>query len=220
MSIRITNLTKRFGDHVLFENLSLELPAGQVVALTGRSGCGKTTLLRMIADLDKDYTGTITGVPDRISFMFQEDRLLPWYDAQRNLEYVLKDIMDKEAMAAAVEGMIEAVGLKGHEHKKPDDLSGGMQRRVAMARAFLYPADLLVMDEPFKGFDVALTEELIALFERLYVESGKTVLLVLHQPDIISRLQCAVVDVAALAVSDGVQRDQHQFGPVENAQRE
>ena len=220
MSIRITNLTKRFSDHVLFENLSLELPAGQVVALIGRSGCGKTTLLRMIAGLDKDYTGTIAGIPDRISFMFQEDRLLPWYDARRNLEYVLKDVMDKEAIAAAVESMIEAVGLKGHEHKKPDELSGGMQRRVAMARAFLFPADLLVMDEPFKGFDVALTEELIALFERLYVGSGKTVLLVLHQPDIIARLQCAVVDVAALAASDGVQRDQHQLGPVENAQRE
>ncbi|NLT97706.1 MAG: ATP-binding cassette domain-containing protein [Christensenellaceae bacterium] len=220
MSIRITNLTKRFGDHVLFENLNLELPAGQIVALTGRSGCGKTTLLRMIAGLDKDYTGTIAGIPDRISFMFQEDRLLPWYDARRNLEYVLKDVMDKAAIAAAVESMIEAVGLKGHEHKKPDELSGGMQRRVAMARAFLYPADLLIMDEPFKGFDVALTEELIALFERLYVGSGRTVLLVLHQPDIIERLGCAVVDVAALAASARMQRDQHQLGPVENAQRE
>ena len=220
MSIRITNLTKRFGDHVLFENLNLDLPAGQVVALTGRSGCGKTTLLRMITGLDKDYTGTITGVPDKISFMFQEDRLLPWYDARRNLEYVLRDVMDKEAMAAAVESMIEAVGLKGHEHKKPDELSGGMQRRVAMARAFLYPADLLVMDEPFKGFDAALTEELVALFERLYIGSGKTVLLVLHEPDIIARLGCAVVDVTALAASDGAQRDQHQLGAVEDAQRE
>lgn len=220
MSIRITNLTKRFGDHVLFENLNLDLPAGQVVALTGRSGCGKTTLLRMITGLDKDYTGTITGVPDKISFMFQEDRLLPWYDARRNLEYVLRDVMDKEAMAAAVESMIEAVGLKGHEHKKPDELSGGMQRRVAMARAFLYPADLLVMDEPFKGFDAALTEELVALFERLYIGSGKTVLLVLHELDIIARLQCAAVDVASLAALDGAQRDQNQLRAVENAQRE
>lgn len=220
MSIRINGLTKRFSDHVLFENLSLELPAGQVVALTGRSGCGKTTLLRMITGLDKDFTGTITGVPDRISFMFQEDRLLPWYDVRRNLEYVLKDVMDKEAMTAAVESMIEAVGLSGHEHKKPDALSGGMQRRVAMARAFLYPADLLVMDEPFKGFDAALTAELIALFERLYIGSGKTVLLVLHEPDIIARLGCAVVDVTTLAASDGAQRDQHQLGAVEDAQRE
>jgi NitT/TauT family transport system ATP-binding protein len=199
MSIRIEGLTKRFGDHILFDHLSLDIPAGRATALTGRSGCGKTTLLRMITGLDRDYTGFISGVPEKISFMFQEDRLLPWYDVRHNLEFVLKDIMGKEDLRAAVDGMISAVNLAGHAHKKPSALSGGMQRRVAMARAFLYPADLLVMDEPFKGFDAALTAELIVLFERLYADTGKTVLLVLHEPDIISRLGCGVIDVAALA---------------------
>jgi NitT/TauT family transport system ATP-binding protein len=217
MSIRIEGLTKRFGDHTLFHNLSLEIPAGRAVALTGRSGCGKTTLLRMITGLDHDFTGRITGVPEKKSFMFQEDRLLPWYDVRHNLEFVLKDIMGREPMHTAVDGMIGAVGLDGHAHKRPDKLSGGMQRRVAMARAFLYPADLLVMDEPFKGFDPALVAELTALFERLYADSGKTALLVLHEPDIIARLRCEVIDVAALAASGAAQRDEHQLGPVENA---
>jgi NitT/TauT family transport system ATP-binding protein len=217
VSIRIEGLTKRFGEHVIFHNLYLELPAGRAVALTGRSGCGKTTLLRMITGLDSDYAGLISGVPEAKSFMFQEDRLLPWCDVRRNLEFVLKDVMGRDELRAAVDGMISAVGLAGHAHKKPDALSGGMQRRVAMARAFLYPADLLVMDEPFKGFDVALTAELISLFERLYLGSGKTALLVLHEPDIIARLGCEVIDVAALAVSDAAQRDQHQLGPVEHA---
>jgi NitT/TauT family transport system ATP-binding protein len=219
MSIRIKSLTKHFSDHVIFENLNLEIPTGRVIAFTGRSGCGKTTLLRMITGLDKDYSGSISEVPDKISFMFQEDRLLPWYDVRRNLEYVLKNVMDKSLMAAAVDDMIAAVDLKGHEHKKPDTLSGGMQRRVAMARAFLYPADLLVMDEPFKGFDAALTGDLISLFERLYTGTDKTVLLVLHEPDIIARLECEVIDVASLSASSSMQRNEDQFGAVESAQR-
>ena len=200
MSIRIEALTKRFDEHVLFNNLSLEIPLGRVLALTGRSGCGKTSLLRMISGLDTDYSGSITGVPEAKSFMFQEDRLLPWCDVRKNLEFVLIDVMGKDEMRGVIDSMLAAVDLAGHEHKKPDELSGGMQRRVAMARAFCYPADLLVMDEPFKGFDAGLTDELISLFESLYAGSGKTVLLVLHEPDIIARLGCEVIDVQALAV--------------------
>ena len=219
MSIRIKGLTKRFDEHAIFNNLSLEISTGRVIVLTGRSGCGKTTLLRMISGLDTDYSGCITGVPETKSFMFQEDRLLPWCDVRKNLEFVLKDVMGKHEMHHVIDSMLEAVDLVGHEYKKPDKLSGGMQRRVAMARAFCYPADLLVMDEPFKGFDAGLTEELISLFERLYSGSGKTVLLVLHEPDIIARLGCDVIDVEALsAVSTRrLQRDDDQFGTVKNA---
>lgn len=219
MSIRIDALTKRFDDHVIFDNLHLDIPTGRVLALTGRSGCGKTTLLRMIAGIDTDYSGQITGVPETKSFMFQEDRLLPWYDVRQNLEFVLKDVMSRDEMYGVIGNILTAVDLAGHEHKKPDKLSGGMQRRVAMARAFCYPSELLVMDEPFKGFDAGLTDELIVLFERLYSASGKTVLLVLHEPDIIARLGCEVIDVQALAVPslNGAQRDNHELGTVENA---
>ncbi len=217
--IRIDALTKRFDDHVLFDNLNLDIPTGRALALTGRSGCGKTTLLRMIAGIDTDYSGRITGVPETKSFMFQEDRLLPWYDVRQNLEFVLKDVMSRDDMYSVIGNILAAVDLAGHEHKKPDKLSGGMQRRVAMARAFCYPSELLVMDEPFKGFDAGLTDELIVLFERLYSASGKTVLLVLHEPDIIARLGCEVIDVQALAVPllNGAQRDNHELGTVENA---
>lgn len=209
MSIQIEALTKRFDDNIIFDNLTLEIPKGRVTALTGRSGCGKTTLLRMISGLDTDFSGRITGVPETKSFMFQEDRLLPWCDVRKNLEFVLMDVMVKEEMSRVIDAMLTAVDLAGHEHKKPDELSGGMQRRVAMARAFCYPADLLVMDEPFKGFDAELTGELIALFERLYVSSGKTALLVLHEQDIIARLGCDAIDVQALAKSStmGAQRN-------------
>lgn len=220
MSIRIEALTKRFNDHIIFDNLNLDIPTGRIVALTGRSGCGKTTLLRMISGIDNSYTGSVSGVPEKKSFMFQEDRLLPWYDVRKNLEFVLRDVMDRAEMRSMTDSMIAAVDLAGHEHKKPGALSGGMQRRVAMARAFCYPADLLIMDEPFKGFDASLTDELIALFERLYAGSGKTVLLVLHEQDVIDRLGCGVIDVEKLAVpsfSNRAQRDDNQIGTVENA---
>ncbi len=202
MSIRIESLSKKFGDQMLFKDVSLEIKQGGITALIGGSGCGKTTLLRMISGIDKDYSGRIYGVPDQISFLFQEDRLLPWYNVKRNIEFVLKDVMEKEQMELAVSQIIKDVQLDGHETKLPSELSGGMQRRVAMARAFCYPASLLLMDEPFKGFDLKLNLELIALFQKLYASSGKTVILVAHETELLQRLaDCTVIDVQAFSLA-------------------
>lgn len=200
MSIRIEALTKKFGDQLLFDGVNLEIKQGSITALIGGSGSGKTTLLRMICGLDKDYSGHIYGVPDKISFLFQEDRLLPWYNVKRNIEFALKDVMEKEQMESAVSQIIKDVQLDGHETKLPSELSGGMQRRVAMARAFCYPANLLLMDEPFKGFDLKLNLELISLFQKLYVNSGKTVILVAHETELLQRLgDCTVINIEAFS---------------------
>ncbi len=202
MSIRIDSLTKSFGDQMLFDGISLEIKQGGLTAFVGGSGCGKTTLLRMICGLDKSFSGSISGVPDRISFLFQEDRLLPWANVRENIAFVLKDVMDKEQLESAVSDIIKAVQLDGHETKRPSELSGGMQRRVAMARAFCYPANLLLMDEPFKGFDLKLNLELIALFLQLYEGTGKTVILVAHETELLGRLpDCNVIDVEALSLA-------------------
>lgn len=200
MSIRIESLTKKFGDQVLFDGIDLEIKKGGITALVGGSGCGKTTLLRMICGLDKDYSGHILGVPEQKSFLFQEDRLLPWYNVKQNIEFVLKDVMEKEQIETTVSQIIKDVQLDGHENKLPSALSGGMQRRVAMARAFCYSSNLLLMDEPFKGFDLKLNLELIALFQKLYAGSGKTVILVAHETELIDRLEnCTVIDVEAFS---------------------
>ncbi len=200
MTIRIESLTKKFADSMLFDGINLEIKSGGITAFIGGSGCGKTTLLRLISGLDKDYAGRITGVPERISFLFQEDRLLPWCNVKENIAFALKDVMSKEQLEAAVSDIIKAVQLNGHENKRPSELSGGMQRRVAMARAFSYPAKLLLMDEPFKGFDLKLNLELISLFLKLYEGSGKTVIIVAHETDLLERLpNCNVIDVEALS---------------------
>lgn len=191
--ISIRNLTKTFNNSVLFDNLCLDIPLNKPAVIAGRSGCGKTTLLRILAGLDREYEGVIEGVPESISFMFQEDRLLPWQSVKGNIEFVLKDVMDKSAMQDTVSRMIEAVQLSGHEEKLPAALSGGMKRRVALARTFCYPAELLLMDEPFKGFDEKLNDEMVALFGELYVSTGKKVVLVTHDLSITAKLDCEII---------------------------
>ena len=198
MSIRIASLTKRFKDHVLFDDISLDIPFKKTTVLAGCSGCGKTTLLRIIAGLDNTYVGSVTGVPERISFMFQEDRLLPWYSAAQNISFVLKDIMGKDDIDAIVKNMITAVQLDDHQDKRPDKLSGGMKRRVAMARAFCYPADLLLLDEPFKGFDAKLKRDMIVLFEKLFVKTNKTAVMVTHDESVIEQLDTNIINIESL----------------------
>lgn len=195
MSIRINGLTKKFGESVLFDRLNLDIPLDKPVVIAGRSGSGKTTLLRMIAGLDRDYEGIIEGVPEKLSFMFQEDRLLPWQSVRGNIEFVLKDVMDKTQMNEAVTRMINAVQLAGHEDKRPAELSGGMKRRVALARSFCYPAELLLLDEPFKGFDEKLNNEMITLFHRLYVLTSRKVILVTHDLSVTEKIDCRVINL-------------------------
>ncbi len=197
MSIRLESLTKKFGEQVLFDNITLEIPLNKTTVLAGPSGCGKTTLLRILAGLDKDYTGNVSGVPEKISFMFQEDRLLPWQSVKGNIEFVLKDIMQAGEMDAVTRDMIEAMQLTGHEDKIPSKLSGGMKRRVAMARSYCYPAGLYLLDEPFKGFDSKLLSDMLLLFRRLFIEREKSVILVTHDEAVISGLGQNLIDISS-----------------------
>jgi NitT/TauT family transport system ATP-binding protein len=203
MSIRLESLTKKFGEQVLFDNINLEIPLNRTTVLAGPSGCGKTTLLRILAGLDKDYTGNVTGVPEKKSFMFQEDRLLPWQSVKGNIEFVLKDIMGKDEMDAVTRDIIEAMRLTGHEDKTPSKLSGGMKRRVAMARAYCCPAELYLLDEPFKGFDSKLLNDMISLFKRLFIEREKSVILVTHDEAVISGLGQNLIDISGFCRASG-----------------
>ena len=164
------------------EELSLQLAAGELVALVGPSGCGKTTLLNIIAGLDHDYRGEVRltaradGLPARVGYVFQEPRLLPWRTVRQNISLVLPP----HGAEAVVDDMLRAVGLAGAQDLYPPQLSGGMSRRIAIARAFAIEPDLLLMDEPFVSLDHDSVEQLHELLLRLWQARATTVLFVTH----------------------------------------
>ena len=148
MSLKISNLTKKFGEKLILNDFSHDFDPTGLYVITGESGIGKTTLLRIIAGLDKDYTGEIVGGGiGNVSFMFQEYRLFPSLSALKNAAISLQDTRDAEAL-------LKRLGFEDEDlKKKPHQLSGGMKQRVAFARAVLMNAPILILDEPTKELD-------------------------------------------------------------------
>jgi sulfonate transport system ATP-binding protein len=161
--------------HVLGE-LSIALANGEVAAIVGPSGCGKTTLLRIIVGLDHDFEGSVTlPAHGRLGVVFQEPRLLPWRTVEQNLRLVAP-----QASEAALDALFATLGLAEHRRHYPGELSLGLARRVALARAFAVEPELLVLDEPFVSLDAALAARLRAELVELVSRRPVTTLLVTH----------------------------------------
>ena len=163
----------------VLDDIAFTLRPGEVGAIVGPSGCGKTTMLRIIAGLDRDYDGTVARPPDgRLGMVFQEPRLLPWRTVDDNVRLVAPAIEARELAA-----LFEVLGLAGHRAHYPGELSLGLARRVALARAFAVKPELLLLDEPFVSLDQALAarlrDELVTLVDRYAVIT----LLVTHDID-------------------------------------
>ena len=150
-----------YGDKTVFWNFSLELPDDGITAISGASGCGKTTLLRLIAGLEMPQSGTIS-VPSRCAFLFQENRLLPRRTAAEQVRLVLPRGEDPLPW-------LKAVGLEAEANTTVEELSGGMQRRTALARCLAYARtqELLLLDEPFAGVDPARASGIAAFLRTL-----------------------------------------------------
>ena len=178
MNLEVKNLMKSYGSHVVLDGFTHTFPERRVTAIEGRSGCGKTTLLRLIAGLEKPDGGAILGVPGGgISMVFQEDRLPPQLTAPDCLKAVLKKSPDRDRRIGEA---LAALGLGDALNQPVREFSGGMRRRVALARALLYPGELVLLDEPFKGLDAATRQGAIDFARPLL--AGRTVLLVTHDP--------------------------------------
>ena len=161
--------------HVLGE-LAIGLRNGEVVALVGPSGCGKTTLLRIIVGLDRDFEGGVERpAHGRLGIVFQEPRLLPWRTVEQNVRLAAPLATD-----AALDALFATLGLAEHRSHYPGELSLGLARRVALARAFAVEPDLLVLDEPFVSLDAALAARLRAELVELVSRRPVTTLLVTH----------------------------------------
>ncbi len=174
--IELKNISKSYGEKAVFSNFSLSIPKNKTTCLLGVSGKGKTTLLRLIAGLEKPDSGEITGTNgEKLSVMFQDDRLIPFLN-------VLKNITFTGAEQKNAERLLTAVNLGDELNSSVDSLSGGMKRRVALARALAFPDySLILLDEPFSGQDEATRK---ALTELLKTElKGKTALIITHYKD-------------------------------------
>jgi NitT/TauT family transport system ATP-binding protein len=169
------------GNHVLaLSDISLEVMPGEFVCLVGASGCGKTTLLNLVAGLDKPAAGTLE-VQGRRALLFQEAALFPWLTASGNVELALRlSGFPRTGRREEARRLLSTVRLEGFVDKRPHELSGGMRQRVALARAFAQKADILLMDEPFGSLDAMTRDLLHDELERLWADARFTVLFVTH----------------------------------------
>ncbi len=179
--IELAGVSKRFDDLLVLDGISFQVQENEFVSILGPTGCGKTTLAKIIADIEDPSSGSlrIDGQPHQqyariISFVFQQDSLLPWLNVLDNVLLGMK--LEKKAgvtpkqMKEKAQEMIELVDLQGFEAYLPIQISGGMKQRVAIARAFCLDSDILIMDEPFGQIDVQtryyMEEELLKIWEK------------------------------------------------------
>ena len=180
MSVALKNVYKQYGERVVLNDLSLELREGKINCILGSSGCGKTTVLNILAGLT-DCVGTVIR-PEKVAYIFQNSRLLPNLTVWENVEYVVLD-MPKEQRDSLISDLLKRVELYDRRNDFPSQLSGGMARRVAMARAYAYPASLLLMDEPFSALDLGLKLRQIEVYNDLATTYGRTTVFVTHDID-------------------------------------
>ena len=165
----------------VLKDLDLTVPAREITVLLGRSGCGKTTLLRLIGGLEKADSGTIRRPPDsRTAFVFQEARLMPWLTVEKNIAFGLKK---KDVCREDLTRLIAMTGLEGFEDALPGQLSGGMQQRAALARALAMKPDFILMDEPFAALDHFTREKMQNFLLELHQSTRCGVLFVTHSID-------------------------------------
>ena len=173
-------------DNLIFKNLNLIIEKGQFVSIFGPSGCGKTTLLNIISGLDKKFDGSVqtlngkTNLGQKISYMFQTPRLFPWLTAIENIKFPIKKEKNCQKIASK---LLKKIGLEKYKNQYPNRLSGGMQRRIALARAFVVNPNILLLDEPFISIDKTISNSLRKLLVKLWNKNKPIIIFVTHDLD-------------------------------------
>lgn len=188
--LELKNVSLSYGDLRVLRDVCLRLDPGKRIAVMGPSGCGKTSLLRVIAGLQSPDSGTVERTAQRLSFVFQEPRLLPWLTAAENVRLVLPDAHHGDDSA-----WLSRFGLSDAADKLPAELSGGMQQLVSLARALVCAPDLLLLDEPFKALDAAAKLNAITAVS---AGADAAIILVTHDIHEAEALGCRVIDFSEL----------------------
>ncbi|MFV8395548.1 ABC transporter ATP-binding protein [Corynebacterium hindlerae] len=191
--LTLDRITQRYGTTEIISETSASIDSGQFVSLIGPSGCGKSTILGMIAGLTYPSTGEVSAFGDRVTgpspergMVFQDHALLPWLSAHANVEFGLRsarpELTPDQRHELASEALA-SVGLSHAAQRKPAQLSGGMQQRVGIARAFAINPKVLLLDEPFGALDALTRHDLQQQLRELWQQSRRTVVMVTHDVD-------------------------------------
>jgi len=188
MDIKLINLAKQFDQKVIFKDLNVTFLEGKMNCLMGASGIGKTTVINILMGLVEPDSGEVRGGQGkRVAAVFQEDRLIEHWNATQNVKLVC----DKTISVDIIEQELLKVGLEDHQDKLVKNFSGGMRRRVAIVRAMLAKSDLIILDEPFKGLDETLKNQVIE-YVKLRAK-GKTVIVVTHDKEEVQLLEANLI---------------------------
>jgi NitT/TauT family transport system ATP-binding protein len=189
--IELKDVSKRYGEMLALDNVSLQIQPGEFVVIVGASGCGKSTTLNLIAGFEHPSSGQVsvegvpvTGISPKTGMVFQQYALFPWLSVIDNVAYGLKmKGIGKQERRQIAQGYIDMVGLRGFEQSYPKQLSGGMKQRVTIARVLANDPAVMLFDEPFAALDAMTRQVLQEELVRIYENSGKTVVFITHSID-------------------------------------
>lgn len=182
--ISIKNVNKKFNNKIIFQDFNIDFYKNEINCIVGKSGCGKSTLLNIISGIipnDRKNFDTIEKYG--VSYIFQDDRLIDWLTVEENIKLVVKKLYSKKITDELIDKYLDLVGIKEYKNYYPQMLSGGLRQRVNIARAFIYPSSIVIMDEPFKSIDVINKEIIIKNLKQILEKEQRTVLFVTHDID-------------------------------------
>ncbi len=181
VKLNIKNINKSYNDKIIFENFNIDFYKDEVNIIMGKSGCGKSTLLNIISGVNKNDGEEINSLNNLgISYIFQEDRLIEWLSVEDNIKLVIKKLYSKTHVDKLCDKYLKLLGVSEYKNYYPQMLSGGIRQRINIARAFIYPSKIIVMDEPFKSIDIKSKKNIMDNFKLLLKKEKRTVIFVTH----------------------------------------